>query len=91
MAGGVWYNQNKVRPGAYINFKKAESELNLNSSRGTVAVALELDWGAEDILIPITPSNVTSGAILAKIGCMANDEKALPLNLILKNAKILKK
>lgn len=90
MAGGVFYRENKVRPGAYINFKKAEDELNLNSSRGIVAVALELDWGAENSLISITPTNMNSGAVLAKLGFMANDSTALPLNLILQNARLAK-
>lgn len=45
--GGTFLTQNKVLPGAYINFAsvvKAASEL---SDRGYGAMGLELDWGPE--------------------------------------------
>lgn len=90
MAGGMFFSQNKVRPGAYINFKKADTELNLNSSRGIVAVALDLHWGAEDTLINVTGSDLLGGQSLAKLGFMASDTEAKILNLILSNATLAK-
>ena len=90
MAGGIFYSQNKTRPGAYINFKKAGEEINLNSSRGIVAVALELDWGEEDTLINVTPSDMTTGKSLGKIGYLTSDDNAKILNMILTNATLAK-
>lgn len=45
MAGGTWVDQNKVRPGVYINYKSAPSSLATMGERGVVAIARVLDWG----------------------------------------------
>ena len=45
MAGGTWIDQNKVRPGVYINYKSAPASLATMGERGTVAIARALDWG----------------------------------------------
>lgn len=45
MAGGTWVDQNKVRPGVYINYKSAPASLATMGERGTVAIARVLDWG----------------------------------------------
>jgi hypothetical protein len=89
MAGGIWYSQNKIRPGAYINFEKTE-EVDLNSSKGIVAVALDLDFGAEDEIINLSASELASGKSLAKVGLLTSDENAKILNLILTNATLAK-
>lgn len=44
MAGGTWIDQNKVRPGVYINYKSAPSSLATMGERGVVAIARQLDW-----------------------------------------------
>ena len=90
MAGGIWYSQNKLRPGAYINFAKEGEEINVNSSRGIVAVGLELDWGAEGELINLSTQDMKDGNSLAKVGLMTSDENAKILNLILTNATLAK-
>lgn len=48
MAGGTWIDQNKIRPGVYINYKSAPSTLATMGERGTVAIAHILDWGAQE-------------------------------------------
>lgn len=48
MAGGTWIDQNKIRPGVYINYKSAPSTLATMGERGTVAIARILDWGAQE-------------------------------------------
>jgi hypothetical protein len=48
MAGGTWIDQNKVRPGVYINYKSAPSTLATMGERGTVAIARILDWGLQE-------------------------------------------
>lgn len=45
MAGGTWIDQNKVRPGVYINYKSAPASLSTMGERGVVAIARVLDWG----------------------------------------------
>jgi Phage tail sheath protein subtilisin-like domain/Phage tail sheath C-terminal domain len=45
MAGGTFTNQNKIRPGAYINFQSAKkARVGLGAS-GSMAMTLALDWG----------------------------------------------
>lgn len=90
MAGGTFYSQNKVRPGAYINFKKDTGDIDVNSPRGIVTAALELDWGAEDTLINVFASDMTSGKSLGKVGLLTSDSAAKILNLILSNANLVK-
>lgn len=47
LGGGTFLVQNKVLPGAYINFvSAARASANL-SDRGYAALALELDWGVD--------------------------------------------
>ena len=47
MAGGTWIDQNKVRPGVYINYKSAPASLATMGERGTVAIARVMDWGEQ--------------------------------------------
>ncbi|HGM3508750.1 TPA: phage tail sheath family protein [Clostridioides difficile] len=54
LGGGTFVTQNKVLPGAYINFistKRATSSL---SDRGIVAMPLELDWGIDEEVFQVT-------------------------------------
>lgn len=45
MAGGTWIDQNKVRPGVYINYSSAPSTLASMGERGIVCIGKVLDWG----------------------------------------------
>lgn len=54
MAGGTWVDQNKVRPGVYINYKSAPSSLATMGERGVVAIARVLDWGERSKWYTIT-------------------------------------
>lgn len=47
LGGGSYISQNKVLPGAYINFVSAASASATLSDRGVVTMPLELDWGVE--------------------------------------------
>lgn len=47
LGGGKWLFQNKVLPGAYINFKSKIRPTVDFSDRGYGAMPLELDWGPE--------------------------------------------
>ena len=54
MAGGTFTVQNKVRPGAYINFKSAGKPLGTLSDRGIMTMPLSLKWGPSKKVIEIT-------------------------------------
>lgn len=56
MAGGSWTTQNKVRPGAYINFKSEGGSLGTMSDRGVVTMPLVMSWGPIKEIIEIEPT-----------------------------------
>lgn len=90
MAGGTFIAQNKIRPGAYLNFKSVGTPDVKVGARGIVTFATELDWGAEGKLIELYSSDMTSGDSLAKVGFTAFDESSKLANLALSNAYLLK-
>lgn len=57
MAGGTWVDQNKVRPGVYINYSSKPSSLATMGERGIVCIAKQLDWGVDNKVIVITDPN----------------------------------
>ena len=90
MAGGSFLVQNKVRPGAYINFiAKAKSLMNV-SDRGIATMALPMSWGPEGVIIDLLSSDLVDGSSLAKIGYSGTDAESLPFRLCLNNCYQLK-
>ncbi len=87
-AGGTWTAQNKIRPGAYINFiYKAKQNLLTVGARGVVAVATDLSWGPDDELIELTASQMLTGKSLPLVGVVADDSsESLPLRLAFASA-----
>lgn len=83
-SGGTWKAQNKVRPGAYINFVSVPKPVGTVGERGVVAIALPMSWGATDSLIEVYGSDLLDGKSLEKIGCTAYDAESLPFRLALK-------
>lgn len=82
--GGIWLVQNKVRPGAYINFVSVPKALGTLGERGTVAVGMPMTWGPEGELIHLTGDELLNGASLAKVGVTAVDtEASLPYRVAL--------
>lgn len=51
--GGTFLTQNKVLPGAYINFVSVSKASTTVSDRGYGALALELDWGPENEIFTV--------------------------------------
>lgn len=45
--GGIFLTQNKVLPGAYINYSSITKASSTISDRGYAAIGLELDWGPD--------------------------------------------
>jgi hypothetical protein len=54
LGGGTFTSQNKVLPGAYINFVSAASASASLSDRGFVAFPLLLDWGKDGEVFTVT-------------------------------------
>jgi len=50
LGGGTFLVQNKVLPGAYINFVSRPRVMGSLGERGVVCVGMELDWGAEGMV-----------------------------------------
>ena len=82
-SGGIWQSQNKVRPGAYINFIGTPKALSSVGDRGVLAVPLSLSWGAQ--IIDIIPNDLITGVSLEKAGVLFTDDEALNLRLALQS------
>ena len=50
LGGGTYLVQNKILPGAYINFVSQPRAMGTLGERGTVCIALELDWGQSGMM-----------------------------------------
>ncbi len=86
-SGGTWIAQNKVRPGAYINFVSVPKPVGTLGERGTVAIGLPMTWGPHNELIKLFGSDLLDGASLPKIGCTAFDtEESLIYRVALSGA-----
>lgn len=83
MAGGTWLAQNKVRPGAYINFKGVRKPLSNLGTRGVVTFPTAMSWGAT--ITELLSTDLYNGESLAKIGYEGTDEQAQLFREALKN------
>lgn len=83
MAGGTFTSQNKVIPGAYINFSSESTQQMTSSSRGVSSIPLELDWGPKKEFV-LVDKNTNFKKIL---GHDINSEKLLLIKEMRKRAK----
>lgn len=93
MAGGTFLSMNKVRAGAYLNFKSVPRPLMTVGDRGIATIGLELNWGAENELIDVYSDELVGTASLSKVGFTASDTESKLLNILLQNcyqAKVYK-
>lgn len=63
LGGGTFFVQNKVLPGAYINFISASKASATLSDRGYAAMALELDWGVENTIFEVTNGDLQKNSM----------------------------
>ena len=80
--------QNKVLPGAYINFVSAARASATLGDRGTAAFPLSLDWGPENEVVTIENREFQKGS-LALTGYAYTADELRPLREIFANAKTL--
>lgn len=57
MAGGHFTQQNKSRPGAYVNFATNELASTGLNTTGPVVIPLALNWGESEKFIKVTPNS----------------------------------
>lgn len=65
MAGGSWTVQNKIRPGAYINFEPMTVWSGTTQNRGVVTMPLFMDWGPERTVVTIESVSFWAGNMTA--------------------------
>ena len=63
LGGGTFVTQNKVLPGAYINFVSAASASASLSDRGFVAFPLILDWGTDGEVFTVTQEDFQKNSL----------------------------
>lgn len=63
LGGGSFLVQNKVLPGAYINFVSAARANATLSDRGTATMPLELDWGTEGAVFEVTSEDFQKNSL----------------------------
>jgi hypothetical protein len=84
MAGGTFKSQNKIRPGAYINFKGVAKPLSSLGTRGVVTMPVAMSWGDE--VTELLSTDLIDGKSLPKIGYTAFEEQSQIFREALKNA-----
>ena len=88
LGGGTFTSQNKVLPGAYINFISLASASASLSDRGIAAMALELDWGIDGSVFEITSGDFQKNS-LKLLGYDYSSDKLKGLRDLFKNARTL--
>lgn len=83
--GGTWLAQNKILPGAYINFSSVSKASATLSDRGIAAAPFELDWGAPGVLRLIEQGEFQKESF-ELFGHGYTDDEMLPLREIFLNA-----
>ena len=87
--GGVFTTQNKVLPGAYINFVSKARALGSIGERGIVAVPFTGSWGRENEVISLTAEDFQKSC-MSVLGYSYTDDKMIPLREIFKGAREIK-
>ena len=87
LGGGTWSLQNKTLPGAYVNVVSAEQG-QARGERGTVAMAMELDWGPIGEVRLITESAFSSNS-RELLGYAYEDGAMKPFREIFRHAQKL--
>jgi len=88
LGGGGFTTQNKVLPGAYINFVSAASASATLSDRGIATMPLELDWGIENEVFEVTNEDFQKNS-LKIFGYSFDSDKLKGLGDLFLNAKTL--
>lgn len=85
LGGGTFTRQNKVLPGAYINFISAARATATLSERGVATMPLELDWGPDGTVFEVEQEKFIKDSIKI-FGYSYSDAKMLALRELFKHA-----
>lgn len=86
LGGGTFITQNKVLPGAYVNFISVAQASAALSERGTATLPLSLDWGPEDKIFTVEAADFAKNS-QGIFGYEYTAEQLLPVREIFKHAK----
>ncbi|HFL3863116.1 TPA: phage tail sheath family protein [Clostridioides difficile] len=87
LGGGTFVTQNKVLPGAYINFISAKRATSSLSDRGIVAIPLELDWSIDEEVFQVTSDDFEKYSV-KYFGYDYTHEKLKGLRDLFKNIRL---
>ena len=85
LGGGTFTRQNKVLPGAYINFISAARATATLSERGVATMPLELDWGPDGTVFEVEQEEFIKDSIKI-FGYSYSDAKMPALRELFKHA-----
>lgn len=88
LGGGSFTTQDKVLPGAYMNFVSGASASSRLSDRGIVTMPLELDWGIDSDVFEVTNEDFQKNS-MKMFGYSYNHEKLKGLRDLFVHAKTL--
>lgn len=88
LGGGTFIAQNKILPGAYINFISLATANATVGDRGNAALGLDLDWGKEGQIIEVTAGDFQKDS-MKLFGFNYADDKMKGLRDLFKNASKL--
>ena len=86
--GGTYTTQNKILPGAYINFVSAARATAELSARGTAAMLLPLPFGPQGVVTSLKADYFAEEAPRL-FGCSADSDALLPVRELFRGAETL--
>ncbi len=86
LGGGSFIAQNKVLPGAYINFVSAATAGTYIGERGTAAIPMVLDWGPEKTVFEVSAEEFQEKS-REVFGYSYDDAAMRPVRELFKNLK----
>lgn len=87
LGGGVFFTQNKILPGSYINFVSAAKASASLSDRGVVALPVTLDWGNGTDVFSVDAEQFQKDT-LKLFGYAYGHNKMKPLRDLFKNIRL---
>ena len=88
LGGGNFKTQNKILPGAYINFVSAARASALLSDRGFAAMPLFMEWGPEGEVFTVE-ADTFKDTCMSIFGCSYKDEELAGIRDLFLNARTL--
>lgn len=85
LGGGTFTVQNKILPGAYINFVSAANASASLSDRGVAAIGFAVGWGKSGEIMEISSADLQKNS-MSLFGCAYTDDKLRDLREVFLNA-----